>query len=270
MRVRHRARAKIFGSVASGLSLPKSDVDVVLWLPPVRSVGGLKNILEVGILESGNAEKESFVQQLARQLSRQQWVVQVSSLDQIGGLRHPLPALTLGSRDILRSPQESLRVVDRTAIPLVSVECTDEEGGPPLSVDISFQSQSHHGLLAAAIVRELTSILPTLAPLILCLKHFLSVHKMSKAYTGGLGSYVLTLILASFLVHQPPGVSVGRLLLDFLHFFGRAPEIQRFRFGLAGVGGIPPHEAMFDPLCVEDPLQVRAVRKRLRQNDSCR
>ena len=65
MRVRHRARAKIFGSVASGLSLPKSDVDVVLWLPPVRSVGGLKNILEVGILESGNAEKESFVQQLA-------------------------------------------------------------------------------------------------------------------------------------------------------------------------------------------------------------
>ena len=93
---------------------------------------------------------------------------------------------------------------------------------------------------------------------------------MSKAYTGGLGSYVLTLIVASFLVHQPPGVSVGRLLLDFLHFFGRAPEIQRFRFGLAGVGGIPPHEAMFDPLCVEDPLQVRAVRKRLRQNDSCR
>ena len=218
-----RARAKIFGSVAAGLSLPGSDFDIVLWLPPVRN--GLKNILEVGILESGNAEKESFVQQLARQLARQSWV-----------------------------NQETLRVIDKTAIPLVSLEYNEIF---PLSIDISFQSASHHGLLASAIVRELVSIFPTLAPMILVLKHFLQSQNLSKAYTGGLSSYCLTLILSSFLVHQPESTneSIARLLLDFLHFFGTSQGVQSLAFGLSGIDVVPEGASVFDPLWVSDPLQ---------------
>lgn len=35
-----RSRTKMFGSNATGLALPTSDVDLVVSLPPVRKVGG--------------------------------------------------------------------------------------------------------------------------------------------------------------------------------------------------------------------------------------
>jgi non-canonical poly(A) RNA polymerase PAPD5/7 len=289
-----RARAKVFGSVAAGLSLPGSDMDIVLWLPPVRN--SLKNILEVGILESGNETKESFVQQLARHLKtgRYSWI-----------------------------NQDSLRVIDKTAIPILSVEyssCESKDssitggggggGGKPstatatafpfrCSIDISFQNKNHKGVLAAAIVRELTSIFPQLASLTYVLKAFLQGNNLSKAYTGGLSSYSLTLIISSFLIHHQntqekkkkketktnsskgdnhkpqadhhsgsgsddddddgdaAGSSIGQLLLDFLHLFGSAFNTRTFSCSLSkGISRISEDNPQrFDPIFVEDPLQ---------------
>lgn len=51
----------VFGSVATGLALPSSDVDLVVYLPPVRN---LPPIEEAGILEGRNGIKESILQQV--------------------------------------------------------------------------------------------------------------------------------------------------------------------------------------------------------------
>ena len=221
-----RARAKVFGSVAAGLSLPGSDMDIVVWLPPVR----MQNIMEseVGILESGNS-KESFVQQLSRQLESH------------ACFRHAA-------------------MIEKTAIPILKIEYVngsgpDNEEEFHCSIDISFQNKEHKGLLATAVVRELIGIFPSLRPAFLVIKAFLQSQKMSKAYTGGLSSYCLVLVISSFLIHQEKDSSVGEILLDFVHFFGSNHQnISEFSFSLSK--GIDRMESRtFDPLFVEDPLQ---------------
>ncbi|KAJ7543957.1 hypothetical protein O6H91_09G060100 [Diphasiastrum complanatum] len=54
-----RSRTKLFGSNATGLALPNSDVDLVVCLPPVRN---LEPIKEAGILEGRNGIKETCLQ----------------------------------------------------------------------------------------------------------------------------------------------------------------------------------------------------------------
>ncbi|XP_044491596.1 uncharacterized protein LOC123215520 isoform X4 [Mangifera indica] len=58
-----RSRTNIFGSNATGLSLPTSDVDLVVCLPPVRN---LEPIKEAGILEGRNGIKETCLQHVER------------------------------------------------------------------------------------------------------------------------------------------------------------------------------------------------------------
>lgn len=54
-----RSRTVIFGSNATGLALPTSDVDMLVYLPPVRN---LEPIKEAGILEGRNGIKETCLQ----------------------------------------------------------------------------------------------------------------------------------------------------------------------------------------------------------------
>jgi DNA polymerase sigma len=54
-----RSRTNIFGSNATGMALPTSDVDLVVSLPPVRN---LEPIKEAGILEGRNGIKETCLQ----------------------------------------------------------------------------------------------------------------------------------------------------------------------------------------------------------------
>ncbi|PPS07955.1 hypothetical protein GOBAR_AA12696 [Gossypium barbadense] len=56
-----RSRTNVFGSNATGLALPSSDVDLVVCLPPVRN---LEPIKEAGILEGRNGIKETCLQLL--------------------------------------------------------------------------------------------------------------------------------------------------------------------------------------------------------------
>ncbi|KAL3537010.1 hypothetical protein ACH5RR_000376 [Cinchona calisaya] len=84
-----RSRTNVFGSNATGLSLPSSDVDLVVRLPPVRN---LEPIKEAGILEGRNGIKETCLQHAARYLANQEWV-----------------------------KNDSLKIVENTAIPVIKL-----------------------------------------------------------------------------------------------------------------------------------------------------
>jgi predicted nucleotidyltransferase len=242
-----RARTRVFGSEATGLALPSSDVDLVVALPPVRQA--LRPIMEAGILEGRNAIEESHVKQAARQLARQEWAA-----------------------------AESMLSVENTAVPIVSlaVRCAPPPA-PAVRVDLSFDAPGHAGLTSAELVRELLARYPALAPLALALKQFLKERSLHHAYTGGLSSYCLLLLLAAYTKHAAAldgPLPLGRLFADVLAFYGRAFDPRRSAVALAapapppGAAAAPPpdvaalfpprggREALIDVLHICDPLQL--------------
>jgi DNA polymerase sigma len=74
--------------------------------------------------------------------------------------------------------------------------------------------------------------MPPLRPLTFCLKYFLSSREINKPFTGGIGSYLLQLMIVSFLQHRSRNdlnrgyggsgqhYNLGSLLLDFLELYG--------------------------------------------------
>ncbi|KAI3804235.1 hypothetical protein L1987_25626 [Smallanthus sonchifolius] len=244
-----RSRTNIFGSNATGLSLPTSDVDLVVCLPPVRN---LEPIKEAGILEGRNGIKETCLQHAARYLANQEWV-----------------------------KNDSLKIVENTAIPIimlvVEVPCdviisvdqeisTHSDGGKhkdvqSIRIDISFKSPSHTGLQTTELVKELTEQFPAATPLALVLKQFLADRSLDQSYSGGLSSYCLILLITRFLQHEHHyGRSIsqnfGGLLMDFFYFFGNVFDPRRMRISVQGSGVYIDRERGYsiDPIYIDDPL----------------
>ncbi|CAH9096509.1 unnamed protein product [Cuscuta europaea] len=271
-----RSRTNIFGSNATGLSLPSSDVDLVVCLPPVRN---LEPIKEAGILEGRNGIKETCLQHAARYLANLEWV-----------------------------KNDSLKIVENTAIPIIMLVVevphdlitstsshsqtpkahTTSEGNPfqvdgassesctspkwpkmdayvknvkSVRIDISFNSPSHTGLQTTELVKELTEQFPATKPLALVLKQFLADRSLAQSYSGGLSSYCLVLLIIRFLQHEHHhGRSTiqnfGSLLMDFFYFFGNVFDPRQMRISIHGSGLYINREkgCSIDPIYIDDPL----------------
>jgi hypothetical protein len=245
-----RARTRVFGSESLGLSLPSSDVDVLVQLPLVRQ---LPPIEEAGILEGRNGITESVLKTAFRRLGACEWVV-----------------------------ADTLKLIDNTAVPIISLAVGSRDA--VVKLDLSFDGPHHQGVASGELVRGLLARWPVLAPLICCLKQFLSDRSLHHAYTGGLNSYGLTLLCAAFVKHAeatglvaPCSLSsadalarpevVGTLFSDFLHFYGHVLDPRKRMVALApdeSDGGpflvsslfpLRTREALIDVLHIADPLQ---------------
>ena len=94
------------------------------------------------------------------------------------------------------------------------------------SVDISFNTKGADGV---RFINALLNEHRILRPLTLLLKQFLSQRALNEPYSGGLGSYSLICMIASFLMTHPllqarlidPDENIGVLLLDFLELYGK-------------------------------------------------
>ncbi|XP_066350423.1 uncharacterized protein [Miscanthus floridulus] len=208
-----RSRTNLFGSNATGLALPTSDVDLVVSLPPVRN---LEPIKEAGILEGRNGIKETCLQHAARCLTNQDWV-RSDSLKTVENTAIPVIMLVADVPCDTNMSNEYSSVLDGSQE--YSVNMLGEQGSPPRSdtsssegsnmlvcsklnkddcdivqsirLDISFKSPSHTGLQTAELVRELTQQFPAVVPLALILKKFLADRSLDHPYSGGLSSYCL-------------------------------------------------------------------------------
>ena len=251
-----RARTKVFGSYATGLSLPSSDIDLLVCLPTVRN---LEPIEEAGILEGHKSIEESSRHQLwlreaARAIANQSWLVP-DSLKTIEGTKIPIITMRV------RAPTSGLRQTPEG-------DGGEESGYTEIPMDISFEAEDNQGLETVSLVRQLVARFPMLTPLTLFLKQLLHSHHLDRAYTGGLSPYCLLLLVTRFLQHprnqaeaeRPQRASLGQLLLDFLHFFGHVfdPRTMIISTELYKVGemhsGGSRWRSEVDPLYVEDPL----------------
>lgn len=278
-----RSRTNIFGSNATGLALPTSDVDLVVCLPPVRN---LEPIKEAGILEGRNGIKETCLQHAARYLANQEWV-KSDSLKTIENTAIPVIMLVVevphdvitssGNTSILHNSKiESAKVTDEQSSVAHSDTmgsgngslCSEMKGEngfqsdmKSVRLDISFKSPSHTGLQTTELVRELTEQFPAVIPLALVLKQFLADRNLDHSYSGGLSSYCLVLLITRFLQHEhhigrPINQNLGSLLMDFLYFFGNVFDPRQMRISIQGSGVYVIRERgqSIDPIHIDDPL----------------
>lgn len=66
-------------------------------------------------------------------------------------------------------------------------------------VDITFQIREHTGLRCAELIEEFKTAEPLLKPLVIILKQIIYSYGLADPYTGGLGSYSLTLMVIALL-----------------------------------------------------------------------
>lgn len=183
-----RAQVKVYGSHVTGLCLPSSDLDFVICLPAVHKRAPA---VAPGVLEGRNAINESSQKLLARKLKGESWV-----------------------------DPRSMKLIERTVVPVIKA-ATKDTRARTIHLDISFDSPEHHGLEAVVMVKQIVEEFPMIRPLVLILKQFLLDRGLLTAYTGGLSSYCLFLMVARYLQEQPSyWGDCGSLLMGFLDFYG--------------------------------------------------
>lgn len=119
-----------------------------------------------------------------------------------------------------------LEVITQTRVPLVKFTVA------PYNLDIDICFDQPHGPESADLMHRFMESMPPLRPLTFCLKYFLASREINKPFTGGIGSYLLQLMIVSFLQHRSRAdlnrgyggsgqhFNLGSLLLDFLELYG--------------------------------------------------
>eukprot|EP00629_Pelagomonadales_sp_RCC1024_P011862 CAMPEP_0119281306 /NCGR_PEP_ID=MMETSP1329-20130426/24458_1 /TAXON_ID=114041 /ORGANISM="Genus nov. species nov., Strain RCC1024" /LENGTH=391 /DNA_ID=CAMNT_0007281915 /DNA_START=104 /DNA_END=1275 /DNA_ORIENTATION=+ len=136
--------------------------------------------------------------------------------------------------------------VESARIPLVKYR--DRETG--FEVDVSFDVEG--GMRTAAIVKGFLRELPPLRPLVLVLKFFLAQRALNETFLGGVGSFMLQLMVVSFLqmrhrTDRATGLAsapnLGALLLEFLELYGRDFNYQTTGISVRHHGAYFPKQA---------------------------
>jgi non-canonical poly(A) RNA polymerase PAPD5/7 len=180
----------LFGSQATGLFLPSSDIDLVVMVKLFDE----KNDPIKDDESEWRAEKQS-----------------------------PLFRVAEALKDAWRDKLSYLEVIEQTRVPLV--KCTHKPSG--VSIDICFNQQT--GVKAAALMTTFLKAMPPLRPLTFVLKYFTASRGLNEPYSGGIGSFLLQLLIVSFLQHRerdainfrrPSPYNLGCLLVEFCELYG--------------------------------------------------
>nr|CCA16045.1 Poly(A) RNA polymerase putative [Albugo laibachii Nc14]CCA26462.1 Poly(A) RNA polymerase putative [Albugo laibachii Nc14] len=130
-------------------------------------------------------------------------------------------AAELEARDMV----SYLEVIDKARIPIVKF--VDKNSA--IQVDISFNISS--GLATADLIKQYMRIFPSFRPLVLVLKYFLAQRELNETFQGGIGSFLLQLMVVSFLQQYRRQLgtlyddfrynNLGKLLVEFFTLYGR-------------------------------------------------
>jgi len=186
------AQLDVYGSFATDLFLPHSDVDLV--------ISGV-----------GSDAAENRLQRLATQLRSMRWCRHVHAIETAS-----VPVIKL-SADVALLQDGALEGADVAKGAEAAAEqdgvLSDETGAGGeteqenhlIAVDVTFhETEAQREGVAYAPLRSRDFVcaemarFPLIKPLVLVLKHFLFSHELNDAYTGGLSSHSLILLLIFF------------------------------------------------------------------------
>lgn len=181
----------------------------------------------------------------------------------------------IGNALVQRGIPSFMEIISKARIPIIKF--IDQETG--IAVDISFNnSSSFEGI---DFIKRKMQRMPMLKPLTLVLKQFLSSRELNETYSGGLGSFVLQLMVIAFLQIYPTMImhtqakqygmsprdilqrtNLGVLLISFLQMFGVDFDYLRVGIDITGDSTelfLKWEREMFDKsrpgsLCMVSPL----------------
>ena len=117
-----------------------------------------------------------------------------------------------------------LEVISNAKVPIIKFD--HRETG--ISVDIVVNNND--GIVTGKLIQRYIREYPPLRPLIFVLKLFLSQRKLNDTYKGGIGSFVLSVMIVSFLQQRQKILSyqqisqaswnLGSLLMEFFRLYG--------------------------------------------------
>uniref|UniRef100_A0A7S3ZAR2 U-box domain-containing protein n=1 Tax=Lotharella globosa TaxID=91324 RepID=A0A7S3ZAR2_9EUKA len=228
------SRVQKYGSYATGLALPSSDIDLV-----VSEVGAAPDVGEVSCPVQDTFR--SRFQRLADELSQHSWIKNVKAIHTAKipviklecnvkgrtipvditfnfGSRHegssssPLipstgsrsqspilsatPKAGSGSSTSFTVVPEKVELARRKSEENVHVPATICEGESP-----SLQ-RIHNGVQSVQLIKDYLEKIKPLKPLMFVLKQFLYEKELNNIFTGGLSSYCLILMIVGFLRHR--------------------------------------------------------------------
>ena len=112
-------------------------------------------------------------------------------------------------------------VIENAVVPIIKLV----DSQTMVNIDISFNTSN--GQEAAALVNKYLQHFPHLRQMVILLKYILNCRGLNEVWTGGLGSYALTLLVVNFFQQHPretakeSGENLGTLLLEFFELYGR-------------------------------------------------
>ncbi len=198
-------KVDVFGSQATGLCLPNSDIDIVIQLGQTGALPVLNNEQKV----DANS-----------QTSKEQELKDMENWDAFTGSH--LDRLADALRAEWLEDLTYLEVIPNTRVPLVKFT----HGPNNIDVDVCFNMAT--GVQAATLMHQYMDALPPLRPLTFVLKYFLASRGLNQPYTGGMGSFMLQMMIVSFLQQRereivnnrmPNSYNLGALLLEFLELY---------------------------------------------------
>jgi non-canonical poly(A) RNA polymerase PAPD5/7 len=200
-------QVEVFGSQVTGLCLPTSDIDIAIQIAGEEEKEETKDASERKVDESKKEVKDQ------EKNDMENW-------DAPGGSH--LQRLAEALREQWQPELSYLEVIENTRIPLVKFT----HGPTNISVDVCFNQKT--GPMAAALMKQYMDAMPPLRPLTFVLKYFLASRGLNEPYSGGVGSFMLQVMIVSFLQNRerdafnfrrPSLYNLGALLVEFLELY---------------------------------------------------
>jgi len=125
-------------------------------------------------------------------------------------------------------------------------------------MDISFNISD--GYCAVKPIKDLCVKYKCLRPLVLVMKAFLRQRGLNDTHTGGIGSFLVVVLVTAFLQHQikqQTGIqkerTLGEILYDLLAFYGEEFNYRELGISIVGEGMFYKKQTMDENLSVENP-----------------
>ncbi|PRP86711.1 PAP-associated domain-containing protein 5-like [Planoprotostelium fungivorum] len=211
------AYVETYGSYATFLCIPASDIDLVVFGADTSSA--FRSI--------GNYTPRNSIQLLAKQLTQSEWVTSIQVIETA-----KVPVIKL--------------LVDKEGISIsADVSFNQEVEGAPVYCS-SEGLFSHCGIAARELIKGHIRKMPEMVQLVLVLKQFLQEKSLNNAFMGGLSSYCLVIMTISFLQmrslnKEPPPLNVrmdlGDLFLEFLEMYGKKFDYEKMGITIQNGGG---------------------------------
>jgi non-canonical poly(A) RNA polymerase PAPD5/7 len=223
----NKCTIQVFGSQATGLQLPTSDIDFVVHLPgydpPTNQDGNTNKSKEKDDESGGDKDETQKNDKGLTQAQKDQLEMDKYDLTDPTD-ESPLQKLGNALRNSWKQDLTYLEILETTRIPIVKFT----HGPTNLSGDVCFNQTA--GVQAADLMKRFMEAMPPLRPLTFVLKYFLAARGLNEPYSGGCGSFCIQMMIVSFLQHrerdaynrnQGAGLyNLGALLLEFLELYG--------------------------------------------------